>query len=125
MRPSRHGQRLVDATPHHLPPRRGACGAQPGPGPFDWRDRAVWVRAGKNTNWCLFGCSLGEFATLAAFDLAGVDAASGVGLEYYYPLLLLPLLNGLATSVALETVLLQRRSGLAFKPALETALGMS
>ena len=47
--------------------------------PFNWRDRAVWVRAGTNTNWCLFGCSLGEFGTLGAFDLAGIDAASGVG----------------------------------------------
>jgi hypothetical protein len=44
----------------------------------------------------------------------------------YYALLGLPLVNGLATSVALETALLARGpDGLALRQAFKTAVGMS
>ena len=32
---------------------------------FDWSDRGVWKQSAHNTKWCLIGCSIGEFGTLA------------------------------------------------------------
>lgn len=91
-----------------------------------WTNWANWKKAGVNTSWCLLGCSIGEFGTLAAYDLFGLEQTSGIGAEWYYLWLGLPLINGLATSVALETALLTRGpSGLKMRPAFETAVGMS
>ena len=90
---------------------------------FSWSDTAVWRTAAQNTGWCLAGCSIGEFSTLAAFSSLGVAAAPADG-ALYYGLLALPLVNGILTSVALETVILTR-GGMEPRAALNTALGMS
>lgn len=93
---------------------------------MNWFNVSNWRKAGVNTTWCLLGCSLGEFGTLAAYDFAGIEQGSGIGAEYYYVLLALPLVNGLITSVALETSLLAMgSSGLPVRLAFETAVGMS
>jgi hypothetical protein len=39
----------------------------------DWGNMSNWKRAGINTSWCLLGCSIGEFGTLAAFGAMGLD----------------------------------------------------
>ena len=90
---------------------------------FSWSDTAVWRTAAQNTGWCLAGCSIGEFFTLAAYSSIGVAATPADG-ALYYGLLALPLVNGILTSVALETVILTR-GGMEPRAALSTALGMS
>jgi len=91
---------------------------------FNWKDGEVWRKSAHNTKWCLIGCSIGEFGTLAYYTYSGVTDGlvmwSGIWLFY----LLLPLINGLITSVMLETVILLRDQ-MDFKNALSTALGMS
>ena len=100
---------------------------------FNWGDGATWKQSANNTKWCLIGCSIGEFGTLAAFQYYGIHHhlswdlinpnSSGFDL-YIIFLFLLPLINGLATSVMLETAILVRGQ-MDFKNALSTAFGMS
>ena len=91
---------------------------------FNWSDGSVWKQSAHNTKWCLIGCSIGEFGTLAAYSVYGIGAALTFGTNWYYFLLILPLINGLITSVMLETVILMRGQ-MDFRNALSTALGMS
>jgi hypothetical protein len=91
---------------------------------FHWGDGATWRQAANNTKWCLIGCSIGEFATLGYYQYAGWPLEVAVGTTLFWFLVVLPLINGLATSVALETVLLMRGQ-MDFANALSTAFGMS
>ena len=82
-----------------------------------WRCRATWLRSAHNTKWCLAGCAAGDFGTVAFFQYT----------PYSLPTLqvfLLAMMNGLLTSIALETVIL-RRGGFPWGGALRTAMGMS
>lgn len=82
-----------------------------------WTDGAVWRRAAYNTMWCLIGCAIGDFGTIAWF-------------QFYAPghpvwlVMGLAMMNGLLTSIALETVIL-RRGGMGWRIAARTACGMS
>ena len=91
---------------------------------FHWSDGATWRQAANNTKWCLIGCSLGEFATLGYYQYAGWPLEVAIGTTLFWFLVVLPLINGLATSVTLETVLLMRGQ-MDFSNALSTAFGMS
>ena len=35
---------------------------------FHWKDGSVWKQSAHNTKWCLIGCSIGEFGTLAYYS---------------------------------------------------------
>jgi len=91
---------------------------------YSWGDGATWRQAANNTKWCLIGCSIGEFGTLGYYQYAGWPLEVAVGTTLFWFLVVLPLINGLATSVALETVLLMRGQ-MDFSNALSTAFGMS
>jgi len=91
---------------------------------FHWSDRSVWRRAANNTKWCLVGCAIGEFGTLAYYSYSGITADLELYSRTWYFFAILPLINGLATSVMLETFLLIRGQ-MDFRSALSTALGMS
>ncbi len=91
---------------------------------MNWGNKQNWRRSAGNTTWCLIGCSIGEFATLAAYSLYGMGSMVAMGSSLYYLLLILPLINGLITSVMLETFILARGQ-MGFSDALKTALGMS
>ena len=67
--------------------------------------------------WCLIGCSIGDFGTIAFFQF------SKFSLPPLY-VLTLAIINGLITSILLETYILSRK-GMEFMKALNTALGMS
>ena len=97
-----------------------AAGAQAGGG--WWACRTTWQRAGVNTSWCLAGCSIGEFATLGAFTAMYSPEVLATPTLWMWAL---PVINGLATSVALETALLMHRERLGRGLAVRTALGMS
>ena len=88
--------------------------------PGFWYCRKTWVASGGNTSLCLLGCSLGEFTTLASFSFFGFDQ------DPTLLILVLPVINGLATSVALETLMLSKGpSQLPMNRAFTTAMNMS
>ena len=84
---------------------------------FDWSCKHTWKRSAKNTTWCLLGCSIGDFGTILFFQIFNIP----------FPVLgimLLAILNGLVTSIILETIILMRQK-FNFKEALKVAIGMS
>ena len=84
---------------------------------FNWSCKHTWKRSAKNTAWCLLGCSIGDFGTILFFQLTKIP----------FPVLgimTLAIINGLITSVILETVILMRQN-FDFKKAFNTAIGMS
>ena len=91
---------------------------------LDWSDGGVWKQSANNTKWCLIGCSIGEFGTLAYYQWAGWPLEVAVGTALFWFLVILPLINGLATSVMLETVLLMRGQ-MDFGNALQTAFNIN
>ena len=83
---------------------------------FTWQFLHTWRRASVNTLWCLLGCSIGDFGTIAFFQLSGIGWP-------VWAIMALAILNGLLTSILLETVILSRQMALGL--AFRTAVGMS
>ena len=84
---------------------------------FNWNCKHTWRRSAKNTAWCLLGCAIGDFGTILFFQITKIP----------FPVLgimTLAIINGLITSVILETIILLRQN-FKFSNALKTALGMS
>ena len=84
---------------------------------IDWSCKQTWKVSAKNTFWCLLGCAIGDFGTILFFQLS----------EIPFPLIgimILAIINGLITSIILETLILMRQS-FPFFNALKTASGMS
>ena len=82
-----------------------------------WNCKHTWKRSAKNTAWCLLGCSIGDFGTILFFQLTGIP----------FPVLsimVLAIINGLITSIALETIILIKQN-FSFINAIKTAFGMS
>ena len=85
-------------------------------GEFHWHCRHTWSQSARNTAWCLLGCAIGDFGTILWFQIYSPETPAGI-------VLVLAIMNGLATSIALETVIL--RSQLGWRDAFRTAIGMS
>ncbi len=83
---------------------------------IDWRCRHSWRAASRNTAWCLLGCSIGDFGTIAFFQVSGIAWPT-------LAIMLLAMANGLVTSILLETAVLWRQLGP--RAAFATAIGMS
>ena len=84
---------------------------------FDWQCFNTWKQSAKNTAWCLLGCSIGDFGTILFFQIPKIP----------FPVLgimILAIINGLVTSIFLETIILMKQN-LSFNKAFNTALGMS
>ena len=84
---------------------------------FHWSCSHTWKRSAKNTAWCLLGCSIGDFGTILFFQLSKIP----------FPVLgimTLAIINGLITSIILETAILMRQN-FDFRKAFNTAIGMS
>jgi len=96
----------------------------PKPMEFNWSDGSVWKQSAHNTKWCLIGCSIGEFGTLAYYSFSGITSELELYSNMWYFYAILPLINGLITSVMLETAIMMRGQ-MDFSNALSTALGMS
>jgi Domain of unknown function (DUF4396) len=83
---------------------------------ISWKVTSTWKQASKNTLWCLLGCSIGDFGTIAYFQVNQIA----------WPVLaimILAIINGLITSIILETFILSRQ--MALNIAFKTAIGMS
>jgi hypothetical protein len=83
---------------------------------ISWRCRHTWRRASKNTSWCLIGCAIGDLGTIAFFQATGIPWPP-------MAIMALAMVNGILTSIALETAILSRQ--MALRTALRTAVGMS
>ena len=83
---------------------------------FHWKCRHTWQRSAKNTLWCLLGCSIGDFGTILFFQLSAISWPT-------LNIMVLAIINGLITSIALETIILFRQMNI--KQAFQTAIGMS
>ena len=84
---------------------------------FNWKCKHTWRRSANNTAWCLLGCAIGDFGTILFFQITKIP----------FPLLgimILAIINGLITSIILETIILIRQ-GFSFNGAVKTASGMS
>ena len=83
---------------------------------MNWICKHTWKKASVNTLWCLLGCSIGDFGTIYFFQVYPMDIST-------LNIMILAIINGLITSVILETIILLKQ--MSFKQALTTALGMS
>ena len=83
---------------------------------MNWKCKHTWRRSIFNTAWCLLGCSIGDFGTILFFQSIGHVLSITTVMS-------LAILNGLITSVILETLILLKQ--MSFKSAINTAFGMS
>ena len=83
---------------------------------FHWKCKHTWRRSAKNTLWCLLGCSIGDFGTILYFQLNAINWPT-------LSIMILAIINGLITSIILETIILSRQ--MTIKIAFQTALTMS
>ena len=83
---------------------------------FHWKCKHTWRRSAKNTAWCLLGCSIGDFGTVLYFQLTGIPWPT-------LYIMILAIINGIITSIILETVVLSRQ--MIISRAFKTAIGMS
>ena len=84
---------------------------------FNWNCKHTWKTSAKNTAWCVLGCAIGDFGTILFFQISKIS----------FPVLgimTLAIINGLITSIILETIILMRQK-FDFSKAIRTALGMS
>ena len=83
---------------------------------INWSCRHTWKQSSINTAWCLLGCSIGDFGTIFVFQ--NIEHSWAV-----WQVMSLAIMNGLLTSIALETIILSRQMLLSL--AFKTAIGMS
>ena len=83
---------------------------------INWRCKHTWKKSSYNTMWCLIGCSIGDFGTIAFFQFTDIQWP-------VFLIMTLAIINGLITSIALETFILSRQ--MEIKSAFSTAIGMS
>jgi hypothetical protein len=83
---------------------------------INWRCKHTWKTASYNTSWCLLGCTIGDLGTIAYFQFMSIEWP-------VWAIMSLAILNGLITSILLETIILSRQMMLKF--AFKTAIGMS
>jgi len=84
---------------------------------FNWSCKNTWKKSAKNTMWCVVGCSIGDFGTILFFQLTQISfPITGI--------MLLAIINGLLTSIMLETFILIKQN-FKFVNAIKTAFGMS
>ena len=83
---------------------------------ISWKCKHTWRKSAKNTAWCLLGCSIGDFSTILYFQLNPNDWTT-------MSIMMLAMMNGLITSIMLETYILSKQ--MALKLAIRTAFGMS
>ena len=83
---------------------------------FHWHCYHTWRTSIKNTLWCLLGCSIGDFGTILFFQINNIGWST-------LSIMVLAIINGLITSIILETVILS--SQMQLKKAFQTAFNMS
>ena len=85
---------------------------------ISWKCKHTWKKSAQNTAWCLLGCSIGDFGTIFYFQNNPSEIFNTT-----LSIMTLAVINGLLTSIALETFILSRQMNL--NEAFKTAIGMS
>ena len=83
---------------------------------MNWYCKHTWSKASINTLWCLLGCSIGDFGTILYFQNIEHTLST-------LQVMSLAIVNGLLTSILLETFILSRQ--MILKEAFKVAIGMS
>ena len=83
---------------------------------ISWTCKHTWQKASVNTLWCLLGCAIGDFGTIFYFQ--NIEHSWSV-----WQVMSLAIVNGLLTSIALETFILSKQ--MILKEAFRVAIGMS
>tara|TARA_B100000700_G_C14747503_1_gene715889 strand:+ start:212 stop:658 length:447 start_codon:yes stop_codon:yes gene_type:complete len=83
---------------------------------INWSCKNSWKKASQNTLWCLFGCSIGDFGTIAFFQYFQIPWST-------FSIMTFAVINGLLTSIILETLVLTKQ--MSIRHAFKTAIGMS
>ena len=83
---------------------------------FTWTCKNTWKKSSINTLWCLLGCSIGDLGTILYFQIMEIEF-------HIMGIMFLAIINGLITSILLETFILSRQMNLS--EAFKTAIGMS
>ena len=81
-----------------------------------WLKKDKWSTAALNTFVCLIGCSIGDFGTILYFQFY-------TNITSIMLIMPIAIINGIFTSIILETILLLRT--MPFKEAFKMATGMS
>ena len=81
-----------------------------------WLKKDKWSTSALNTFVCLIGCSIGDFGTILYFQFY-------TNITSIMLIMPIAIINGILTSIILETILLLRT--MPFKEALKMATGMS
>ena len=82
-----------------------------------WSCKHTWKRSANNTKWCLIGCAIGDFGTIAFFQFTHFSASTLV-------IFLWATINGIISSIILETYMLVIQK-MQFYQAFKIATGMS
>ena len=69
---------------------------------FSWSCKDTWKKSAKNTAWCLLGCAIGDFGTILFFQLTKIPFPT-------LSIMILAIINGLITSIILETIILVKQ----------------
>ena len=81
-----------------------------------WLNKKKWKSSAFNTFVCLIGCSIGDFGTILYFQFF-------TQINSIMIIMPIAILNGIITSIFLETILLLKT--MTFNEAFKTATGMS
>ena len=81
-----------------------------------WLDKKKWITSAYNTFVCLIGCSIGDFGTILYFQFF-------TNIKSIIIIMPIAIINGILTSILLETILLLRN--MSFRDAIKMATGMS
>ena len=84
---------------------------------FNWKCKHTWKKSANNTKWCLIGCAIGDLGTIFYFQINEIAWST-------LNIMILAIINGLITSIILETIILLRQN-FSLRQAISTALGMS
>ncbi|MEH6452655.1 MAG: DUF4396 domain-containing protein [Psychromonas sp.] len=82
-----------------------------------WKNKVNGIKSAHNTKWCLIGCAIGDFGTIAYFQMVDHSFSTLFVMS-------LAVINGLLTSILFETVILVR-AGFNIGNAIKTAFSMS
>jgi len=83
---------------------------------MNWYCKHTWSKASINTLWCLLGCSIGDFGTIFYFQIVEHNLLT-------WQVMSIAIVNGLLTSILLETFILSRQ--MILREAFKVAIGMS
>ena len=69
---------------------------------MNWKCKKTWKQSKINTLWCLLGCSIGDFGTIFYFQNIEHSWSN-------FEIMGLAIINGLLTSIILETIILLKQ----------------